>query len=238
MSPTLPVVILAGGLATRMRPWTEKIPKALLDVEGRPFIDWQLELLAAGGIRHAVICCGYLGEMLEEHVGQGERFGLRTDFSHDGPKLLGTAGAIRKALPLVGPEFFVLYGDSYLTCDYGRAEQHWRASGKTALMTVFHNLGQYDRSNVEFRDGEILVYDKKHMTPAMEHIDYGLGIFRATVFETLADDVPADLATVYQDLLARGELAAMEEPARFYEIGSVEGLEEFREYVRQLSGQD
>lgn len=235
MNPTLPVVILAGGLATRMRPWTEKIPKALLDVEGRPFIDWQLELLASSGIRQVVICCGYLGEMLEEHVGGGERYGLRTQFSHDGPRLLGTAGAIKKALPLLGGEFFVLYGDSYLTCDYGRAEQHWRSSAKAALMTVFHNFGRFDRSNVEFRDGEILLYDKKNMTPAMEYIDYGLGIFRSTVFETVPDDVPTDLATVYQDVLARGELAAMEEPARFYEIGSLEGLEEFRQYVRQLS---
>lgn len=233
MSGLLSVAILAGGLATRLRPETEKIPKALLEIEGKPFIGWQLELLAQSGIKRVVICCGYLGEMLEHYVGDGARFGLDIAFSYDGPKLLGTAGAIKRALTLLGAEFFVLYGDSYLTCDYAEIEAAWRRSGKTALMTVYRNDGAYDRSNVLYSDGEIIAYDKDSADPAMRHIDYGLGVFRARAFEPLPEEAPVDLAAVYQELLAKADLAAAEVHSRFYEIGSQEGLEDFRRYIRE-----
>jgi len=169
--------------------------------------------------------------MLEAHVKNRNFRDLSITFSYDGPQLLGTAGAIKKALPLLGPEFFILYGDSYLICDYARVENSWRISRKTALMTVYRNSGKYERSNVEFLDGVILAYDKKSPTPAMEYIDYGLGVSRASAFESLPEDEPTDLASVYQDLLVRGELAALEEPYRFYEIGSPAGLDEFRRYA-------
>lgn len=233
MSGLIPVAILAGGLATRLRPETEKMPKALIEIEGKPFIHWQLELLAQSGIKRVVICCGYLGEMLQHYVGDGTRFGLDIAFSYDGPKLLGTAGAIKRALNLLGKEFFVLYGDSYLTCDYADMEAVWRRSGKTALMTVYRNEGAYDRSNVLYNDGDILAYNKQIVDPAMRHIDYGLGVFRAAAFGALGADVPVDLAAVYQELLAKGELAAAEVHSRFYEIGSREGLEDFRRYIRE-----
>lgn len=229
----LPVAILAGGVATRLRPLTETIPKALVDVNGEPFIAHQLRLLRAKGIERVIICAGYLGEMIQECVGNGVRFGLQVEFSFDGPRLLGTGGAIKKALPLLGDAFFVLYGDSYLPCDYRAVQTEFDKSGRLALMTVFRNDGRWDKSNVEFVDGRVGAYDKRHHTPRMHHIDYGLGVFKQSAFEIVPEEQPYDLAMLYQDLLAKGELAAYEVGQRFYEIGSLEGLEETRRYLAE-----
>jgi NDP-sugar pyrophosphorylase family protein len=230
-----PVAILAGGLATRLRPLTETIPKALIEVNGEPFLAHQLRLLSSHGIERVVLLVGYRGEMIQDFVGTGERFGLHAEVLFDGPKLLGTAGAVRQALPLLDQNFFVLYGDSYLPCDYSAVAAAFLRSGKRGLMTVFRNDGKFDASNVEYRDGQILRYNKKDVTPEMEHIDYGLGAFRADVFAELPDGVPCDLATVYQNLLNAGDLAAFDVPERFYEIGSIRGLEETSEYLRNAS---
>ena len=177
-----PVAILAGGLATRLRPITEKIPKALVPVAGRPFLEHQLHSLRDQGIRRVVLCLGYLGEMVRQEIGPGRAFGLDIAYSFDGPTLLGTAGAIRQALPLLGEEFFVLYGDSYLRVDYHAALCAFRASQKPALMTVFRNRDQWDTSNVWFEDGQIRMYSKKDRVPEMHYIDYGLSLFRSSVF--------------------------------------------------------
>lgn len=226
-----PVAILAGGTAARLQPLTERLPKALVDVNGEPFIAHQLRLLRANGMKRVVVCAGYLGEMIQECVGDGARFGLQVVMSFDGPLLLGTAGAVKKALPLLGEAFFVLYGDTYLPCDFGAAQLRFEQSGRLALMTVFRNDGRWDASNVEFGKGRIVAYDKRRPTPRMRHIDYGLGVFSRSAFEGVLDDRPYDLATLYQDLLRRGELAACEVDQRFYEIGSFEGLEETRRYL-------
>ena len=222
----LPLAVLAGGLATRMRPLTEKIPKSLLEVAGEPFIFHQLRLLRRQGIDDVVLCVGYLGEMIEERVGSGESFALRVRYAYDGPRLLGTAGALKQALPMLGREFFVLYGDSYLTCDYRAVQAAYERSGKPALMTVYRNQGHYDRSNVVFEQGEIMCYDKKNTRPDMMYIDYGLGILQSRVLEKLPDGEPADLADVYTKLVLNGMLAGYEAPERFYEIGSPAGLAE------------
>jgi len=222
-----PAAILAGGLATRLRPLTESIPKAMVEVAGRPFIGRQLELLRTRCIRRVVLCTGHLGEVIHRYVGDGSRFGLRVQYSSDGRRLLGTAGAVRRALPLLGEAFFVIYGDSYLPCDYAAIQAAFEHSARPALMTVYRNQGRWDQSNVCFRDGKILRYDKRHPDPQMEYIDYGLGVFRAEVFRTLPPDQPADLADVYAGLLASGQLAAYEVRERFYEIGSFGGLQEF-----------
>lgn len=227
----LPVAILAGGLATRLHPLTRNVPKALVDVNGEPFIAHQLRLLRANGIERAVVCAGYLGEMLQAFVGAGMRFGLRVEFSFDGPQLLGTAGAVKQALSLLGETFFVLYGDSYLPCDYRAVQAAFEKSGKAALMTVFRNHGRWDRSNVQFGDGDILAYDKQNPTQQMHHIDYGLGVFHWSAFKLVPEGQPFDLAALYRDLLSRGDLAAHEVEQRFYEIGSFAGLEEMRRYL-------
>jgi N-acetyl-alpha-D-muramate 1-phosphate uridylyltransferase len=229
---SLPVAILAGGLATRLGNITRKIPKSLVDVAGRPFAERQLELLKSHGIDRAVFCVGYLGEQIEGALGDGARMGMRIEYSYDGPQLLGTGGALRRALPLFDEAFFVLYGDSYLDCSYEQVEQAFRDSGKPALMTVCQNENRWDKSNILFRDGRIVKYDKKNRAPEMQHIDYGLGAFRAETLAAYPEDQNFDLENVYQDLLAKDLLAGFDVGERFYEIGSAAGLEEIRNYFK------
>jgi N-acetyl-alpha-D-muramate 1-phosphate uridylyltransferase len=225
----LPIAILAGGLATRLRPLTEKIPKALVEIAGEPFLAHQLRLLRAHGIERAVLCVGYLGEMVQDFAGDGARFGLHLDYSFDGPAPRGTAGALRQALRFLGQRFLVLYGDSYLTCDYHAVQRAFLATGKLGQMTVFRNEGQWDTSNVEFADGRILAYEKRNRTPHMAYIDYGLGALHADALREPGDD----LAQVYQALLRRGELAGFEVRERFYEIGSFSGVEALDTLLRK-----
>jgi NDP-sugar pyrophosphorylase family protein len=229
----LPVAILAGGLATRLRPLTDQIPKAMVEISGEPFAAHQLRLLQRHGIERVVFCLGYRGKQLVDTVGDGERFGVRVEYSFDGPILLGTGGALKMAASLLGQDFFVLYGDSYLDCDYGEVERAYRRSGKPALMTVFRNDGQWDASNVEFAQGRIIAYSKLQPTERMHHIDYGLGVLAASVFDTVPSDRPTELATLYERLAASQDLAAFEVSQRFYEVGSFAGLEEFRRYLEE-----
>ncbi|HZR21923.1 MAG TPA: nucleotidyltransferase family protein [Verrucomicrobiae bacterium] len=222
----LPVAILAGGLATRLRPLTEKIPKVLLPVGGKPFLAHQLQLLKGQGIQRAVLCLGHLGELVQQTFGDGRDFGVHLDYSFDGPTLLGTGGALREALPKLGEQFFVLYGDSYLTVPFAPIAEFFAASKKEGLMTVYRNQGLYDTSNVVFRTGQILVYDKKARLPEMHYIDYGLSLFKASAFQEWPPGRAFDLSEVMQRLLARGGLAGFEVFERFYEIGSPAGLAE------------
>ncbi len=224
----LPVAILAGGLATRLGALTATVPKSLISIEGEPFVAHQLRLLQRSGIQHVILCVGHLGEMIEQVIGDGSSFGVRVEYSYDGAKLLGTAGAVKAALPKLGESFFVIYGDSYLACDYRAIEQEFLRGGKLGLMTVFRNDGKWDSSNVEFEDGRILAYSKKNRTSRMRYIDYGLGVFHAEAFSKTH---AADLADVYAVLLRAGELAAVEVHERFYEIGSPAGLEEMTTFL-------
>ncbi len=226
-----PVAILAGGLATRLYPLTESIPKALIDINGHPFIFHQLEILKQKGIEKVVMCIGNLGEMIQETVGDGSAFGIEVQYSFDGDVLLGTGGAIKKAIPLLGDEFFILYGDSYLTCDYQDVYRTFAANYKLGLMTVFRNSNQFDRSNVIFQNGEIVMYDKTQQPPEMLHIDYGLGLLRKVVFDNYPDDQKFDLADVYMKLVSQRQLLGYETTDRFYEIGSHQGIEELRDYL-------
>lgn len=227
----LPVAILAGGLATRLRPQTEEIPKALIDVNGEPFVAHQLRLLRAHGIDQVVLCIGYLGEQIAKVVGDGSQFGLQVAHAFDGPTLLGTAGAIKHALPILDESFFVLYGDSYLECDYQVVQTAFERAGKLALMTVYRNEGHWDTSNVELVDGRILAYSKRQRTRRMKHIDYGLGVFRQSAFAGVPEHSPYDLESLYRDMLQQDQLAAFEVSQRFYEIGSPAGLDALRRYL-------
>ena len=225
-SADLPVVILAGGLATRLRPLTEKIPKLLVEVAGEPFFSHQIRLLKKNGLTHLVLCAGHLGEKIVASYGDGAKFGVRIDYSFDGPRLLGTGGALIQALPRLGDAFYVLYGDSYLPIDYRAVGDFFLKSGQPGLMTVYENQERYDASNVWFEGGEIRAYDKKNKIPQMRHIDYGLGLFRAAAFDGWPRNAAVDLADVQKALAARGQLAGCEIKQRFYEIGSPAGLAE------------
>ena len=226
------VAILAGGIATRLRPVTDRIPKSLVQVAGKPFLAHQLELLRKQNITRAVLCVGHLGHMIRERFGDGAVYGMRLDYSFDGPVLLGTGGAIRQALPLLGDRFFVLYGDSYLTEPFVPVAEFFGRSGKLGCMTVYRNEGQYDTSNIVFANREVQVYDKKRRLPEMRHIDYGLSLFRAAAFEEWPVDQPLDLADVMTRLVERRQMAGWEVKERFYEIGSPTGLAELETLLK------
>lgn len=231
--------ILSGGLATRLRPLTEQIPKALVEISGKSFIDRQLTLLRSKRIRHVVLCLGYLGEQVEQAVGNGERWGLKVDYSYDGPELIGTAGALQKARGYLGDLFWVLYGDSYLDFDYRAVSDCFEqeGAGKLGLMTVFANQNRWDKSNVIFKNGQILRYDKPNQSPDMHHIDYGAAILRASALD-LIPKCPYDLAYLYSQLVDSGLMLGYEVTERFFEIGSYGGIEDAGRYFAELDKQN
>jgi len=227
------VAILAGGLATRLRPVTEKIPKALLEVAGRAFIEWQLDLFQRQGFTKFIICTGYLGEKIEEFLGDGFSRGVSIEYSYDGDKLLGTAGALRKAAALLSDPFLVIYGDSYLEIDYNAVLQAYYYSECPALMTVYANGDRWDSSNVEFSDGRILRYDKKMRTSAMRFIDYGLSVISPEIITQIPEGEIADLADIFSRLADEEKLAGWQAPKRFYEIGSQAGWSELDQMLNK-----
>lgn len=227
----IPVCILAGGLGTRLGEPARATPKALVEVAGEPFLFHQLRLLRRHGVDRVVLCIGHLGELIERAVGDGSRFALHVEYSHDGPAPIGTAAAVRQALGRLGEESMVLYGDTYLRVDYRAVADAFRASGCPALMTVLRNEGRWDTSNVLFRDGRVVRYDKRSPTPEMLWIDYGLGVLSYTAFE-ITRPGSADLADVYSELAEQGQLVGFETSERFYEIGTPAALRETEEFLR------
>ena len=225
-----PIVILAGGLATRLRPISESIPKSLIEVAGRPFIFCQLEYLRSQGVRKVILCVGYLGDMIESLVGSGDQFGLEISYSFDGSKLLGTGGAIKKALPLLADEFFVLYGDSFLPINYQAVADDFIACKKQALMTILRNSDRWDTSNVYFENGVLKEYNKEKPSSDMTYIDYGLGVLKSNLFDHYDEGVNFDLSELYRNLSLKSELQGYPVEQRFYEIGSYQGIKETEEY--------
>ena len=233
---TVPVAILAGGRATRLGPAAQERPKAMLDVAGRPFISHQLALLRGNGIRRVVVCVGHLGQQIEAYLGDGAAHGMEVRYSHDGEPLLGTGGALRRAGPLLGEVFWVMYGDSYTELDYRAALADFDRRGAVGLMTILRNANAWDRSNALVRDGRLIRYDKFAPTPDMTHIDYGVALLRRTALDRVPSDRPSDLATLYQALVAEGAMVGYEVTRRFYEIGSPSGLAETRQFLAERLG--
>ncbi len=227
----LPVVILAGGLATRLYPVTRSIPKSLITIHGQPFIDHQLALLKEKGVSKVILCVANLGNMIENHVGNGSRYGLDVNYSYDGKELLGTGGAIKKASRLLPDTFIVLYGDSYLDIDFQRVVQHFQHQSFPVLMTVFKNQNKYDTSNICMKEGKIVRYDKKFHDVTMEYIDYGLIVIRREVFDVYPTNESFDLSLVLSRLVNAGQVTGYEVTQRFYEIGSISGIRETEQYI-------
>jgi MurNAc alpha-1-phosphate uridylyltransferase len=225
-----PVCILAGGLGTRLGARTREVPKPLLEVAGEPFLMHQLRLLASQGAGEIVLCVGHRGELVEARIGS-ERFGARIRYSFDAPGLDGTLGALRRARPLLGERFLVLYGDTYLRIDYRAVTRAWSESGLPAIMTVLRNEGRWDESNAVYRDGMIVSYRKRAPTSDMRWIDYGLGGLAAAALDRVPD-VERDLAALYERLAATGELLGFEARERFYEIGTPAALSETDAFLR------
>jgi len=225
------VAILAGGFAKRLMPMTEKIPKALIEVAGKPFIFHQLQYLRKEGIKKVVLCLGYHCEMIQEKVGDGSKFDLDITYSYDGDFLLGTGGSIKKALPLLDENFYVLYGDSFLPIHFSPIEESFLKRQKPAMMTVIMNENKWDKSNVTFKDGLVLEYNKKEPKPAMKFIDYGLSVLSKSLFDKYEVNVVFDLADFYHLLSIQNQLAGFEVNERFYEIGSHQGIKETELYL-------
>jgi NDP-sugar pyrophosphorylase family protein len=226
----LPVVILAGGLATRLGNLTKDTPKSLIPVSGEPFIFHQLRFLKSSGVEKVKVLLGHLGEKIKEAVGEGEAFGLSVTYSEDGPELLGTGGAIRKALPGLPDLFMILYGDSYLEVDYREIAKAFLYSGKLGLMTVYHNENRLENSNVIFQGGLVRLYDKVNHDKSMQYVDYGVSCLTK---ETIVDwpKTSFDLSEVFYDLAIRKELAGYEVKTRFYEIGSPSGIKDLERHL-------
>lgn len=229
------LVLLAGGKATRLRPVTQTIPKSMLEVAGKPFIAHQLELVRKNAIEKVLVCASFLGEQIKNYLGDGSRFGMSVEYSFDGDELLGTGGAIKKAMNMLDEQFYVMYGDSYLNTDFELINEYFFAQSKPALMTVYLNEGKWDNSNVLFEKGNLLKYDKVNRTSDMKHIDYGLGILPKQAFEEYNNKTVFDLSEVYGKLLKKDLLAGYEVKERFYEIGSFTGLEETDKFLRETN---
>ncbi len=227
------VVILAGGLGTRMRAHDPARPKALMPVAGRPFIEWQFDLLKRNGCADVVLSVGHLGEQIERHVRDGGPWGLRVRYAREEPSALrGTGGALVHALPLLDEEFLMLYGDSYLPIPFAPVIEAFERSGCEALMTVLRNRGAWDASNARVEGERVVFYSKKAAGGEADWIDYGLLAFRRAVIRRYEQHAaPLDLAAILGDLVGRGTLAAYEAPRRFYEIGKPEGLRDLEAYL-------
>jgi len=225
--------ILCGGLATRLGSLTKDVPKSMLDVGGKPFLQHQLELLAKHGICDVVLCVGHFHEQIMEYFGDGARLGLNIEYSIDGDTLLGTGGALRKALPLLDEDFFVLYGDSYLILPYEHVWNVFKQSEQQGLMVVYKNRNKYDRSNVAICGNEVVYYDVNHESSNLEYIDEGLSVLKRTVLRYLPEDAPAGLGALFAEMAKRRQLACYETRQRFYEIGSVSGFRELKRIIKR-----
>ena len=228
-----PVAILAGGLGTRLAGAAGGLPKGMVPVVGRPFLEHVLDRLARHGATRVVICRSHLGEVIESGLGDGGRFGLSIAYSDEGPEPIGTAGALRLALPLLGDRFLVMYGDTYLRVDYGAVAAAHARSGREALMTVLRNRGRWGTSNVDYARGRVRAYDNRTPPAGAEWIDYGL---LSMTPPALAGDEPA-LTQVLHRLAERGELAGRAVRARFYEIGTPAALAETEDYLARRPGE-
>jgi NDP-sugar pyrophosphorylase family protein len=226
-------VILAGGLATRLRPLTETLPKCLVKVGGRPFLEYQLELLKKNGISRILLCLGHLSEMVTKYFQEGEKFGVSLSYSVEEERLLGTGGALRKAWLLLENEFLLLYGDSYLDFSYSEIIEHYQKKPPVALLSVYRNQNQWDRSNAVVEDGYVKIYDKNNFLPEMQYIDAGLSILSKNVIREIPPHEFYDLADLYKSLVRRKLLQAYQIRQRFYEVGSTAGLQEFTALIEQ-----
>jgi NDP-sugar pyrophosphorylase family protein len=234
------VLILAGGLGTRMLPLTADRPKALLPVAGRPFAEHQIELLAAHGVDDIVFSIAYRGDMIRDALGDGRRWDVRLRYVDEGDDRRGTGGAVRLFADsgIAAEEVAVLYGDTYLPIAYRPVWTAFADQGLPALMTVLENRDRWDVSNAWLSaDGRVVYRKGSGQQYGMTHIDYGLSVLAtATVLDRIPGDTVVDLADVFAEMSDRGELAGYEVRERFYEIGSADGMDDLERLLSERSG--
>ena len=227
------IAILAGGLATRLGNLTKGQSKSMVRILGKPFLEYQLELLRKGGIKNIVLCIGHMGEQIEKHFGNGRKYGVSIKYSLE-DKLLGTAGALKKAKVLLNDTFFTMYGDSYLFLDFSAAMRYFNSQSKLALMTVYKNYDRYDRSNTVVEGNLVKKFSKQERTEDMVYIEYGANIFKKEALKMIPENQFYSLDDLFPRLIEMEELLALEVKERFYEVGSPQGLREFEEYMKGM----
>lgn len=225
--------ILAGGLATRLRPLTESIPKSMVEIFGKPFLEYQLDFLKRNGVKDIVLCIGYLGEIIENYFRDGKQFGVDIRYSREKEKLLGTAGALKNAEDLLQNEFFVMYGDSYLFLDFNAIMSYFKKFDKLSLMVVYRNRDRYGPSNVAVENGYVKEYSKHWKTEEMIFIDYGVSVLRKKALELIPKGWEYSLEDLFPRLIGQREILYYEIYDRFYEIGNFQGLREFEDYIKR-----
>lgn len=226
------IVILCGGLATRLYPLTKKIPKSMIRIEGKPFLEHQLDLLKKNKIKNILLCIGYKGEQIKKYFGSGKKFGVKIRYSREKKKLLGTAGALKNAEKLLDDAFLVMWGDSYLPFDFQGAIKFFKKFNNLGLLTVYKNCNRYEPSNVEVEGNFVKVYSKKRKTKKMKYIDYGVSIFRKEILKFIPKNQVYDISRLNQLLIKKKQLLAFPSRKRFYQIGTFSGIEEFRKYLK------
>lgn len=226
-------MILAGGLGTRLGEMTKSLPKPMVPVLGRPFLEFEIDLLKRSGIRNYVLCVGYLGTKVQEHFGDGRRFGVRIRYSLDGPQLMGPAGALRRAEPMLEDSFFVTYGDAYLRADYPGIMARLLESDALGVMATYRNVNRHGRSDVIVKEGKVVSYNKSGHVKGMDWINFGVSALRKEALQFIPPDRPCWEEGFYGELIKRKELLAFPVRKRFYEIGTPQSLKEFERFLRR-----
>jgi len=224
-------VIFCGGLATRLRPLAEKIPKSMIEINGKPFLEYQIGILRKNDIKNILLCIGFLGEQIKEYFGDGKKFGVDIKYSEEKKKLLGTGGALKNAEPILKEKFFTMYGDSFLLLDFKDAHRYFDNLNKMGLMVVYKNYNRLDYSNIKVRGKYITNYYTDKNKRRLVYIDYGLSIFRKSVLDLIPSNKKESLNKIFIKLIKQKELLAYRTNQRFYEIGSRKGLEELNKLM-------
>ena len=226
------MVILCGGLAIRLRDIAKDIPKSMVQIDGKPFLEYQIENLRKNSIKDIILCVGHLSEKIKDYFGNGEQFGVNIRYSHDGDKPLGQIGAIKNAESLLEDVFFVMYGDSYLSVDFQKLYSYFMRNNKLGLMVVYKNYDKYDMSNLIIKDNMVTKYGRNGVTKDMIYIDYGVSIFRKKALNLVPKNTFYTTKQFFSDLIKKEELLAFEASKRFYHIGNPDALEEFKSFIR------
>ncbi len=229
-------VIFAGGLGTRMMPLTSTIPKSLIDVNGKPFLYYQLRWLKKQNISDVLINIGHYGKMIKDYAGNGDQFSLKIDYVDEGEHLLGTGGALRLAYDQskLDDNFFITYGDSFLPIDFNQIYLSYKMRN-TPLMTIFKNDNKLDNSNIIVYEDYRIFYDKEYLTfPKINfsYIDYGLSILNLNTLKHYLPEGKSKLSDMFYKLSCDKLLRGYEIYERFYEIGSFDGLNDFKNWVK------
>jgi NDP-sugar pyrophosphorylase family protein len=226
------IVIICGGLATRLGNLSKNIPKSMLDIQGKPFLEYQIEYLKKHSIKDIILCVGYLSETIEKYFGNGKKFGVNIKYSYDGEKLLGPMGAVKNAESKLDDIFFIMYGDSYISVDFQKVHSYFLKHNKLGLMVVYKNCNKYDNSNLSVRDNLVIGHKVSGITEDINYIDYGTSLLRKKSLALIPEDSFCSTEQFFIKLINKKELLAYEANKRFYHIGTPESLEEFRDFIK------